>query len=175
MLLALAVADYLTGYDINLSLFYVMPVAFAAWFGGKYPGIFMSALSVIAATIADFLAGKRYVNYLVEAWNLLTYVGFYIIVSLLISRVFQQLQVALSEVKQLSGLLPICSSCKKIRDYEGYWNQIESYISAHSEATFTHGICPDCAKKLYPEYYREIFVEKAAEEKKGRANNSLPV
>ncbi len=62
-----------------------------------------------------------------------------------------QLQAALSKVKLLSGLLPICSSCKKIRDDKGYWNQIESYIHEHSEAEFSHGICPECMKKLYPD------------------------
>jgi len=66
-----------------------------------------------------------------------------------------QLQDALSKVKTLSGFLPICASCKKIRDDNGYWNQIESYISTHSEAEFSHGICPDCAKKLYPEFYNK--------------------
>lgn len=66
-----------------------------------------------------------------------------------------QLQDALSKVKTLSGFLPICASCKKIRDDNGYWNQIESYISTHSEAEFSHGICPDCVKKLYPEFYNK--------------------
>jgi len=62
-----------------------------------------------------------------------------------------KLQKALEEVNVLSGLLPICASCKKIRDDTGYWNQIESYIRKHSDAEFSHSICPDCAKKLYPE------------------------
>jgi len=62
-----------------------------------------------------------------------------------------QLQDALAEVKKLSGFLPICASCKKIRDDKGYWNQIEAYISEHSEAQFSHSICPECKKKLYPE------------------------
>ncbi len=66
---------------------------------------------------------------------------------------------ALAKVKQLSGLLPICASCKKIRDDKGYWNQIETYISEHSEALFSHAICPDCGKKLYPEYYDAIWGE----------------
>lgn len=55
-----------------------------------------------------------------------------------------------SELKILSGLLPICMSCKKIRDDQGYWTQLESYIHHHSEAKFSHGICPDCIEKLYP-------------------------
>ncbi len=68
------------------------------------------------------------------------------------------LQNALSEVKKLSGLLPICSSCKKIRDDRGYWNGVETYISEHSEAEFTHGICPDCMRKLYPEIADEVLL-----------------
>ena len=55
------------------------------------------------------------------------------------------------EIKVLRGFLPICASCKKIRDDKGYWNQIESYIRDHSEAQFSHSICPDCVKKLYPD------------------------
>jgi PAS domain S-box-containing protein len=61
------------------------------------------------------------------------------------------LQDALANVKSLSGLLPICASCKKIRDDKGYWSQVEGYIQKHSDATFTHGMCPDCLKKLYPD------------------------
>ena len=61
------------------------------------------------------------------------------------------LQKSLSEVKTLRGFLPICSHCKKIRDDKGYWNQIESYIQEHSETEFSHGICPECAKKYYPD------------------------
>jgi len=68
-----------------------------------------------------------------------------------------ELRDALTQVKQLSGLLPICASCKKIRDDKGYWTQIETYISEHSEALFSHAICPDCGKKLYPEYYDKIW------------------
>lgn len=60
------------------------------------------------------------------------------------------LQQALAKVKKLSGLLPICASCKKIRDDKGYWNQIESYIADHSEVEFSHGVCPECARKLFP-------------------------
>jgi DNA-binding NtrC family response regulator len=64
-----------------------------------------------------------------------------------------ELQEALANVKKLSGLIPICSSCKKIRDDKGYWNKLEKYLLEHSDATLSHGICPDCAKNLYPEYF----------------------
>jgi len=66
-----------------------------------------------------------------------------------------ELKAARARVKVLSGLLPICSNCKKIRDDTGYWNRIEAYIHDHSEADFTHGICPACARELYPELYED--------------------
>lgn len=65
-----------------------------------------------------------------------------------------ELQQTLSQIKTLRGMLPICSSCKKIRDDKGYWNQIETYIRERSDADFSHGICPDCARRLYPEFYK---------------------
>ena len=63
-----------------------------------------------------------------------------------------KLREALAEVKTLRGFIPICSSCKKIRDDQGFWKQIEAYISAHTHAQFSHGICPECLAKLYPEF-----------------------
>ncbi len=65
----------------------------------------------------------------------------------------KELITAISELKTLSGLVPICSSCKSIRDDKGYWNQLEAYVEKHSDARFSHGICPDCARKLYPDLY----------------------
>lgn len=67
-------------------------------------------------------------------------------------RLVSELREALAQVKTLSGFLPICASCKNIRDDTGYWQQIESYLSEHSDVEFTHGICPDCVAKLYPEF-----------------------
>lgn len=63
---------------------------------------------------------------------------------------------SLARVKILSGLIPICASCKKIRDDQGYWNQLEQYIHEHSEAAFSHGICPDCLTRLYPEFAEDV-------------------
>lgn len=68
-------------------------------------------------------------------------------------KIITQLKEALARVKTLNGLLPICASCKKIRDDDGYWHQVEEYIMDHSEADFSHGICPECKQKLYPEIF----------------------
>ena len=67
----------------------------------------------------------------------------------------RNLERALADIKTLSGLLPICSNCKKVRDDQGYWKQIEGYIQEHTEAEFSHGICPECSKKLYPELQKD--------------------
>ena len=67
-----------------------------------------------------------------------------------------ELEAALAKVKLLSGMLPICSGCKQIRDDKGYWSQVESYVQKHSEATFTHGLCPECSKKYFPGLDDEI-------------------
>jgi len=64
-------------------------------------------------------------------------------------RRWRELQEALANIKTLRGLLPLCASCKRIRDDKGYWNQLEAYILNHSDAEITHGICPDCMKQLY--------------------------
>ena len=69
-----------------------------------------------------------------------------------------KLKKALSEIKQLKSFLPICSSCKKIRDDKGYWNKIEAYIQSHTDTVFSHGLCPDCGEKLYgkEDWYQEL-------------------
>lgn len=80
----------------------------------------------------------------------------------------QELRTALAQVRKLSGLLPICCVCKKIRDDEGYWQQVEAYISAHVDVRFSHGLCPACIRTQYPEYAQAIF------EKCGGAENLSP-
>jgi YesN/AraC family two-component response regulator len=71
-------------------------------------------------------------------------------------RLNAELKKALSEIKTLQGIIPICASCKKIRDDKGYWEKLESYISHHSGAEFTHGICPDCVREKYPDLADQV-------------------
>ena len=70
-------------------------------------------------------------------------------------RLIKELQDALADIKTLSGLVPICANCKKIRDDKGYWMQLEGYLQEHSHAKFSHGVCPDCMQKLYPDFLRK--------------------
>lgn len=74
-----------------------------------------------------------------------------------VNRQQREVETALAQVKTLKGLIPICSECKKIRDDKGYWHQVEVYVRQHSEADFTHGVCPECMKELYPKQYKKLY------------------
>ncbi len=109
----------------NVVFIFVVPLA---------PGLLMVYDFFLIGMILIF----TYAAYLVERSSRQTF------------RVNRELKASLDRVRQLSGLLPICSSCKKIRDEQGTWSSVETYISRHSEADFTHSMCPDCAQKYYP-------------------------
>ncbi len=157
--------DYVTGYEIGLSVFYLIPISFVTWFVHKKVGICMSVVSAATIVVSNLWAGQPYRHFLIEFWNFLVHFGFFAIFTLLLSklkfdleeqkRIVFELQAALREIKTLGRLLPICASCKKIRDDKGYWNQLESYISKHSEVQFNHSLCPECIEKLYPEYHEK--------------------
>ena len=85
-----------------------------------------------------------------------------------------ELRETLNQVERLETLLPICSNCHSIRNDQGYWQRVESYFQDHTGASFSHSICPECLKKLYPEFYDEIMDEMAAEENEKPAPNTIP-
>lgn len=78
-------------------------------------------------------------------------------------QLISELRKANAEVKTLSGLLPVCASCKQVRDDQGYWSQLETYLKKHTEISFSHGLCQDCAHKLYPEYYIKSPADESSE------------
>jgi len=112
------------------------------------PVIFITSVSEMEDAARGFQAGA--VDFIQKPMNPLM-VRARVELHIKLHNTMKELKQALSQVKQLSGFLPICSHCKKIRDDKGYWNQIESYIHNHSEAEFSHGICPECAREHYPD------------------------
>ena len=112
------------------------------------PVIFVTAISEEMDAARAFEVGA--VDYVTKPFNPLT-VKARVKTHIQLNCTMRDLRIALKEVKTLSGLLPICSHCKKIRDDKGYWNQIEVYIHAHTDAKFSHSICQECAKKHYPD------------------------
>lgn len=115
------------------------------------PIIFITALSETTNKIMGFEAGGA--DYIAKPFHQEEVLA-RIAAHLTIRRQQKALEEALAKVKLLSGFLPICCNCKKIRNDTGYWEQIEVYIREHSEAVFSHGICPECMYKLYPEYVK---------------------
>lgn len=172
-IIILGLIDWATGYEFSLFVFYFIPVSIAAWYFGLGASLAVSVLCAVVWATADVFSGHAHSTYFYFYWNTVIRLASFMIIGLALSKIRQlldqqfklskdlnqsilELQKASSEIKTLSGLLPICASCKKIRDDNGYWNQIESYISDHSEAEFSHGICPECMKKLYPDVYTEM-------------------
>ena len=108
------------------------------------PVVFMTALDSIEDKVAGFAAGG--VDYITKPFQQVEVLA-RIKTHIMLRKREVELEQALTEIKTLAGILPICSYCKQIRNDEGYWQQVEEYISEHSEAMFSHGLCPDCYKK----------------------------
>jgi CheY-like chemotaxis protein len=111
------------------------------------PVIFITAVSEVMDDAKAFELGA--VDYVPKPFNPLT-VKARVSTHIKLHHTLKELQLALRDIRTLTGFIPICASCKKIRDDKGFWNQVENYIQDRSDAQFSHGICPDCAETLYP-------------------------
>ena len=159
---AFALTFVLKAYlQLTPTLLFMLVVLFSSLYGGLVPGLFASLLSVLLIT---FFFMEPIYSFRIESISDTIQLTVFVIAAVLISGLNQakrraqeahtallqkQLEETAAEVRILRGLLPICSGCKKIRD-DGKWTQLESYLQQHSEAQFTHGICPDCKERLYP-------------------------
>lgn len=149
-----ALLDYYTVEELNVTLLYLGPIALASWKLGKSEAIFVAAFSALIWFVEDHLILRQSGSLMIPLLNMAGLFGFFLIVVLILTslrqafaaqqRLIAELEDALGRVKTLSGLLPICSWCKRVRDDRGYWKAVEAYIEEHSQAEFTHGICPDC-------------------------------
>ena len=149
-----AVLDYYTVNDLNVAVLYVAPIALASWKLGKREALFVAAFSAVIWFVQHALILRQATDLMIPFLNMLGFLGFFVMVVLILSalrkafaaqqQLIGELQDALGKVKTLSGLLPICSWCKKVRDDQGYWTAVEAYIQKYSQAEVTHGICPEC-------------------------------
>jgi hypothetical protein len=149
LVLGIGVIDWLTGYEISLFVFYSLPILLAVWFVNRAFGIFLCIICAVVWYLADLGAGHPYILAWAPLWNTGVRFAFFLFAAFAGSALKFQLEESRIRVKTLSGLLPICNSCKKIQDADGYWTEIETYLDEHSAADMTRKLCSDCAKKMY--------------------------
>jgi hypothetical protein len=153
--------------DYGIAMLYVAPLIVARWWGTRASGVFIAVFCTFAEVYTNYILGAYThmkhpgILYYGITLHLVAYLGISftltwvkgLILKEKMARIAEcaakeELQEALANVRELEGLLPICSWCKKIRDDSGFWIKVEGYISQHSRAKFTHGICPDCKPKF---------------------------
>jgi hypothetical protein len=157
-LMVVAGLDALTPFELGFSAFYVIPVLIATWGLGLARGLAFACLSACCWYCLDLGSGRQLTHEFYRVWDVFNHLLSYCLVALVtgsLKQAFLRERVlredrdrALRNVRELEGLLPVCAWCKKIRDDDGYWQELEAYLGPRTKADFTHGICPDCAKEL---------------------------
>ena len=142
--------EYLTEPFIKFPILFLVPIALAAWYSGRWWGIGLAVSMPLLHTYFLRAAGVRE-TMTIMAINDLIRIIVLSIFAFLVDRTATQTRLLAREARVLSGLLPICSFCKKIRDQDGGWQPLELYISEHSEALLSHSLCPECTKAHYGE------------------------
>ncbi|MBN1575546.1 MAG: DUF4118 domain-containing protein [Chitinispirillaceae bacterium] len=164
-ILLLGYFDYVSGWEFGFFVFYFLPIIYTAWYCRLKSSVIISVLSAAVWFFADYSLQPHYSSQFFSLWNSMIRLCVFLLIVFSIDKIKKgvtaerkisdDLRTALTQIKTLRGLIPICASCKKIRNDQGYWEQIEKYITEHSEADFTHGLCETCARKLYPEAFGE--------------------
>jgi hypothetical protein len=161
LVMLLGMLDWITGYELQFFVFYFLPVALSAWFLSLGVSVALAVLSAAVWAAADVLSGHVYPKNFFAVWDTLVRLTAFLSVAWAVSRMRQAMDRerhtaevllrTLSEVKVLQAFLPICSRCRKIRNPDGSWETLERYVGAHSDTRFSHGYCPDCARRVLEE------------------------
>lgn len=154
----LGAIDYYTGYELNFFVFYFIPVGIAAYALGVVPALGVSVLCAITWAIAEDQSGHTYSSHFLAVWNTMIRLAAFVAIGVAVARIkslldrqteiAQRLEKSLAELKILEGILPMCAWCKRIKESDGQWQQLEAYIAEHSSAQFSHGICPTCKDRM---------------------------
>jgi hypothetical protein len=161
--LTLGAADYATGAHLSFFPFYFIPIAIVASRHGAKAAYAFAVLCSAVWLVSDSLTGLEDTHPLMRYWNSVMRLGAFALVGYLVARIRTFLVAAQNEVKTLRGILPICGKCKRIRNADGYWQQMESYLSDHADVRFTHGLCEDCAAQALRELDRDETTRRGAE------------
>jgi hypothetical protein len=161
ILVVTGLADWFTGYRFNFYIFYFIPIAFASWYTGKISTYAITVSAAVSWFLCDLFTNPLHPEFVLSVWNILVTAASFMVLAFALSEFRREyireretnakLVEAMSHIKQLRDLLPICANCKKIRNDDGYWEQVETYFQENSDIAFTHSFCPECVRKLYPE------------------------
>ena len=152
--LAVLVIDYMTGPYIRFPILYLLPITLASWRNGFKRGlVFAVAMPLVHLSFSNFWITPFTLFY--ATINTFIRIAVFVAFAYLVNKVGVQKRELEKEIQTLKGILPICSFCKKIRNQEGSWESLERYISTRTDAEFSHGLCPECARKNYPQFYKE--------------------
>ena len=146
--------DHTAGPILQFQVFFLFPVMLASWYSGRLWGLFF-AISLPLVRLYFVIEQKAPWSFEEALTNAMIRIIVFTIVVYLADRTARQTRALKREVEVLGGLLPVCSFCKKIRDDDGQWQQMEMYIAERSEAQFSHNLCPDCLKKHYGDVVRD--------------------
>ena len=146
--------DWLSGIDLSFFVFYFLPVSGAAWFVGAHGSVFLAILSALIWFGADSLTGHTFAHNIYAVWNTVIRLIAFLTIGWSVAKLRQtidlekeearQLRQSLVEIKVLKSFLRICARCKKIRDEQDTWQQLEVYIAKNANTQFSHGYCPEC-------------------------------
>jgi hypothetical protein len=161
LLSGVVLADVSMSWEFGFSAFYLLPVIWLAWSRGSREGIGMALLAGAAWYAADLLNGRPFTAEFYRIWDELNHLLSYLLAAWVVGALRreilgqqalnQQLSAAMTEVRELKGLLPVCAWCHNIRDDEGQWHSMEVFLTSRTKASTTHGICPACEDKLHKE------------------------
>ncbi len=146
--------DYITGRYVRFPILYILPIIMAAW-QQQRPLAYALAVVMPLARIGFHFPWQETQLLSLAVLNAVIFILALVFYTYLADRVAWQNKALMTKVRTLEGILPICASCKRIRNEAGEYVQMEKYISEHSQASFSHGLCRECARKLYPDLVDE--------------------
>jgi len=147
--------DYFTGPLIEFPIVFAIPVILVSWYSGIKWGIALALLLPIGRIIERSFLWEPSIDFFTILFN--AAIRFCVLTG--IAFMVNHVAGLTREVKRLRGILPTCSACKRIRTPDGQWKEMETYVSEHSEARFSHGICDECRERLYPEFSKKNETE----------------
>lgn len=167
--------DQLTGSELNFFVFYFLPVALAAWYVGLGAAVGLAVLCALVWFGADVLGGHLHSSHAYAVWNTMIRLVSFLAIGWSVARTRTLLEReretaaalsrSLSEIKVLEAIIPICAQCKKIRDENGRWQTLEAYFCERGQTRFSHGYCPECARRAYAEAGLPLPPEEPAEKR----------